>query len=167
MASSLAPGNQASSRGSLWRNQHFRTFLYQVIAVVLLIAVGSYLLSNTLANLEERSIRTGLGFLSREAGFRIGESVIPYSAADTYGRAYIVGVLNTLRVSVLGRLPLESIWSRGYSFFEEILWLLRKAGARFVEIPIVFANRTRGKSKIDAREALRSLGTLARLAWRS
>lgn len=102
MASSLAPGSQTSSRASLWRNQHFRTFLYQVITVVLLIAVGSYLLSNTLANLEERSIRTGLEFLRREAGFRIGESVIPYSAADTYGRAYIVGVLNTLRVSLLG-----------------------------------------------------------------
>jgi general L-amino acid transport system permease protein len=76
--------------------------LYQGIAVVLLIAVGSYLLSNTLANLEERSIRTGLAFLHREAGFRIGESVIPYNAADTYGRAYIVGVLNTLRVSLVG-----------------------------------------------------------------
>lgn len=90
------------SGGSLWRNQHFRSFLYQVIALAIFIAVGAYLISNTVANLEKRSIRTGFEFLGREAGFRIGESMITYSASDSYRRAYVVGVLNTLRVSALG-----------------------------------------------------------------
>lgn len=87
---------------AIWRNQRFRLVLYQAAALLLVIAIGSFLVSNTLANLEERSIRTGFGFLNREAGFRIGESVIAYDASSTYGRAYIVGVLNTLRVSLLG-----------------------------------------------------------------
>ncbi len=85
-----------------WRNQRFRLALYQAVALLLVIGVGAYFLSNVVANLNERSIRTGFGFLGREAGFRIGESVIPYNASDSYGRAYVVGVLNTLRVSLLG-----------------------------------------------------------------
>ena len=96
----VAPATPAPT--AIWRNQRFRLVLYQAAALLLVIGAGSYLASNTLANLEERSIRTGFGFLSREAGFRIGESIIAYDASNTYGRAYIVGVLNTLRVSLLG-----------------------------------------------------------------
>jgi general L-amino acid transport system permease protein len=73
-----------------------------VLAVVALFMIGSYVLSNTFANLEARSIQTGFGFLDREAGFRIGESPIAYKAADSYRRALLVGVLNTLRVSLMG-----------------------------------------------------------------
>lgn len=97
MVSSATPAPTA-----IWRNQRFRLALYQAAALLLVIAIGAYLVSNTLANLEARSIRTGFGFLSREAGFRIGESIIPYDASNSYGRAYVVGVLNTLRVSLLG-----------------------------------------------------------------
>lgn len=76
--------------------------LYQVLAVVLLLALWLFLISNVLTNLEERSIRTGFGFLQREAGFRIGESLIAYSAESSYGRAYVAGIINTLRVALIG-----------------------------------------------------------------
>ncbi len=89
-------------RGSLWHNERFRNLFYQVLAVALLIALGSFLISNALTNLEERSIRTGFDFLEREAGFRIGESLIEYSAESSYGRAYLVGIINTLRVALIG-----------------------------------------------------------------
>ncbi len=90
------------SRGSLWHNERFRNALYQALALACLIALAAFLISNALTNLSERSIRTGFDFLEREAGFRIGESLIPYSAQSSYGRAYVVGVLNTLRVAVIG-----------------------------------------------------------------
>lgn len=65
--------------------------------------VGWYFVSNTLRNLDERKIATGFAFLSREAGFEIGEtSALAYSAADTYLRALGVGVANTFRVAALG-----------------------------------------------------------------
>ena len=64
--------------------------------------VGYYLLSNTLANLDRQNIATGFGFIQKESAFEIGEKPIPYSAADTYGRALVVGVLNTLIVSLIG-----------------------------------------------------------------
>lgn len=89
-------------RGSLWHNERFRNVLYQVLAVVFLIVFGWFFISNALTNLEERSIRTGFDFLEREAGFRIGESLIEYSAASSYGRAYVVGIINTLRVALIG-----------------------------------------------------------------
>lgn len=89
-------------RGSLWHNERFRNVLYQVLAVVLLLALWLFLISNVLTNLEERSIRTGFGFLQREAGFRIGESLIAYSAESSYGRAYVAGIINTLRVALIG-----------------------------------------------------------------
>ena len=47
--------------------------------------------------------------------------------------------------------------SRGYSFQEEILWRLKRLGARFGETPIVFVERQRGMSKIDSGEAMAAL----------
>ncbi len=79
-----------------------RSIMFQLVAMLLLGLLGYYLLSNTMANLERQSIATGLGFLEKESSFEIGESLISYSAADTYGRALVVGVLNTLIVSFIG-----------------------------------------------------------------
>jgi len=79
-----------------------RSIFYQLVVMLLLGLLGFYLLSNTMANLERQSIATGLGFLEKESSFEIGESLISYSAADTYARALLVGVINTLIVSFIG-----------------------------------------------------------------
>jgi len=70
--------------------------------MVLFALLAGYLISNTLDNLERQKIATGFGFLQKESAFEIGESVIDYSSADTYGRALVVGALNTLKVSFIG-----------------------------------------------------------------
>ena len=85
-----------------WRSQAFRGLVYQVIALA---AIGFgvwYLAHNTLANMEARGIQSGFGFLGQPAGFDIGESVIPYDALNPYWKAFLVGVLNTLRVAIIG-----------------------------------------------------------------
>ncbi|HKU45603.1 MAG TPA: ABC transporter permease subunit [Burkholderiales bacterium] len=65
--------------------------------------VAWFLISNTLANLEARKIASGFGFLGRESGFEIGETVfMRYSASDTYLRALVVGLTNTLAVALVG-----------------------------------------------------------------
>lgn len=79
-----------------------RAILYQIGVMLLVGLLAYYLVSNTLANLERQNIATGFGFLEKEAAFEIGESPIPYSAADSYLRALVVGVLNTLKVSFIG-----------------------------------------------------------------
>ena len=79
-----------------------RSIMFQLSIMSILVFLGYFLLSNTLANLERQAIATGLGFLAKESSFEIGESLISYSAANTYARALIVGFLNTLIVSFIG-----------------------------------------------------------------
>jgi general L-amino acid transport system permease protein len=79
-----------------------RAVVYQVLVIAAVLAIGWFLVSNTLDNLSRRAIATGFGFLGREASFAIGESLIDYTPRDSYALALVVGVLNTLRVSLLG-----------------------------------------------------------------
>jgi len=79
-----------------------RSIMFQLGVMLILVLLGYYLVTNTIANLERQAIATGLGFLEKESSFEIGESLISYSAANTYARALIVGFLNTLIVSFIG-----------------------------------------------------------------
>ncbi len=85
-----------------WNDRNVRAVIYQIVAIVAVLAVGWYLVSNTLANLAARNIATGFGFMQREAGFAISETLVDYSPADTYARAFLVGLLNTLQVAAIG-----------------------------------------------------------------
>jgi dolichol-phosphate mannosyltransferase len=67
------------------------------------------------------------------------------------------------RTATLARVDLDRIRSRGYSFQEEILWMLRRVGARFGETPIIFADREKGSSKINSKEAVNALRIIFRL----
>ena len=95
-------GRTRTEQIPFWHDPSKRAIVYQAVALVVVFALGYYIFSNTQANLRRQSIATGFGFLDREAGFAIGESLISYSAADTYARALLVGVLNTLSVAFIG-----------------------------------------------------------------
>jgi len=75
--------------------------LYQVLAVAGILAVGWYLASNVSQKLADQNIATGFAFLNREAGFVISSSFIDYKPTDSFARALLTGVLNTIFVSVL------------------------------------------------------------------
>jgi general L-amino acid transport system permease protein len=85
-----------------WHDPAVRGIVLQILFVALVVALGAFLVHNTLVNLARQNIATGFGFLDREAAFGIGESLIAYSPADTYARAFLVGLTNTLYVSALG-----------------------------------------------------------------
>jgi general L-amino acid transport system permease protein len=86
-----------------WSDPRFRAIVWQAVILGGVAAVAWYLIGNTSRNLAARHIATGFAFMSRTAGIPIGESLISYNpAADTYGRALLIGVLNTLKVSVIG-----------------------------------------------------------------
>ncbi len=85
-----------------WLDPKKRSIIAQLFVFCMVGLLGYYLISNTLENLERQSIATGFGFLHKESSFEIGESLISYSAADSYGRALLVGTLNTLIVSFIG-----------------------------------------------------------------
>ncbi|NUQ64652.1 MAG: polyprenol monophosphomannose synthase [Pirellulales bacterium] len=77
------------------------------------------------------------------------------------------GAFRCYRTSVLARLDFAAIRSRGYAFQEEILWHLKRAGARFGEVPITFTDRRLGQSKINAKEAVAALGAILALGFRN
>jgi general L-amino acid transport system permease protein len=89
-------------RAAPWNDPVIRGWVFQIVVVGLVGALFWFLISNTIDNLQRQKIASGFHYLQREAGFEIGDTMIPYSPASTYARAIWVGILNTLRVAVLG-----------------------------------------------------------------
>ncbi|MBW1669060.1 MAG: amino acid ABC transporter permease, partial [Deltaproteobacteria bacterium] len=85
-----------------WLDPKKRAIIYQIAVMAMIGLLGYYLVSNTIFNLKKQHIATGFSFLHKESSFEIGESLISYSAASSYGRALLVGALNTLKVSFIG-----------------------------------------------------------------
>jgi general L-amino acid transport system permease protein len=90
------------ARSWSWRSKAFRGVLYQVIVLGLIVAAAAYLFSNTLENMRARGIKSGFDFITQPAGFAIGESVVPFDSAESYGKAFVVGLSNTFRVAIVG-----------------------------------------------------------------
>ncbi len=78
------------------------TLVLQAAVIGIIFYAANGLLVNTQANLEARNIASGFGFLSLESGMPISNSLLPYSPADSYGYAFLMGIINTLYVSFLG-----------------------------------------------------------------
>lgn len=85
-----------------WRDVRVLAILSQIVFVLVLAAFAGFLFANLSTAMRQRGLVAGFGYLRLESGFEIGEGLIPYRPSDTYGRAYIVGLLNTLSVSVIG-----------------------------------------------------------------
>jgi general L-amino acid transport system permease protein len=85
-----------------WNDANVRSILYQIAALVGVVAVFAWFTLNAVGNLQKANIASGFDFLRREAGFGISEGLISYSPADTYGRALYVGFLNTIKIAVIG-----------------------------------------------------------------
>ena len=85
-----------------WRDVRVLRIIAQIAAVLVVLAIGLVLWGNLTTSMARSQLSFGLGFLDSVAGFEIAESPIPYRATDTYGRALLVGLLNTLLVSLAG-----------------------------------------------------------------
>lgn len=110
-----------------------RAWVFQVLAVVVVVAFGWFLFVNTQANLAHRGITSGFGFLDNAAGFGISQHLIDYSESDSYGRVFWVGLLNTLLVSVIGIILATLI---GFALGVARLssnWLIRQLATLYIE----------------------------------
>ena len=94
--------SNSSGKQRWWNNAQHRSLFFQVLLVAMLAGFFWFIGTNTLANLEKRGISTGFGFLSLKAGFGILQTLIPFDESYTFGRTFVVGLLNTLLVSALG-----------------------------------------------------------------
>jgi general L-amino acid transport system permease protein len=128
------PGRSVTRSRRLWNDPKLRAIVYQVLVVALVAAGVWYLVQNTLHNLSVRNIATGFGFLDREAGFAIGESLVGYTPDDTYMRALTVGLLNTLRVAAIG-IVLATLLGTVIGIARlSSNWLVAKLASAYVEV---------------------------------
>ncbi|MFZ2295481.1 MAG: ABC transporter permease subunit [Polaromonas sp.] len=96
------PAPAARRQNFSWRSRRLRSVVYQVLAVLAVVLLGWLLISNTLANMRLRGIQSGFDFLSQPAGFDIGEGWLNYDSTSPYWKAFLVGIVNTLRVAAIG-----------------------------------------------------------------
>ncbi|WP_097461404.1 amino acid ABC transporter permease [Mangrovitalea sediminis] len=94
---SLAP-----SKPRPWKNPRVHGWVAQITLLLGVVLFFAYIFHNTQVNMQAHGISTGFSFLSQPAGFGIIQSLIPYTPASTYGRTFLVGLLNTVMISVLG-----------------------------------------------------------------
>jgi general L-amino acid transport system permease protein len=95
-------GSVQRAKVAPWNDPVVRGWVFQIVVVGLVGLLAWYLVTNTMENLSRQKIASGFHYLDREAGFEIGDSMIDYSPASTYARAILVGILNTMRVAILG-----------------------------------------------------------------
>ncbi|MDQ0323753.1 general L-amino acid transport system permease protein [Pararhizobium capsulatum DSM 1112] len=86
---------------SFFYDTRIRALFYQSVAIVAVLLIASIMFSTASDNLAKQGIATGFDFLWRQAGFVISETSIAYGPTDTVGRAIFVGIINTVKVSLL------------------------------------------------------------------
>jgi len=138
--SPVAPGT--APQASLMRDPRLRGLFYQIVLLALVIGVGVEFALNAKANLEAQRIATGFGFLDNTAGFGVNQALIPYQESDSYGRVFLVGLLNTLLVAVLGIVAATVIgFTVGIARLSSN-WLVAKLAGAYVEVirnqPLLF-----------------------------
>ncbi len=118
-----------------WSDPVFRSIVWQVLIIGVIAAIVWYLAANTHRNLAARRIATGFEFLSRNASIPISESPIAYDpSVSTYGDALIIGILNTLKVAVIG-VVLATILGTVIGIARlSHNWLVAKLAAVYVEV---------------------------------
>jgi len=117
-----------------WLDPKKRAILFQFLTFCMVGLLAYYLISNTLINLKRQNIATGFSFLHKESSFEIGESLIPYSAASSYGRALLVGALNTIKVAFIGVIITIILGTIIGVARLSTNWLLSKLATLYIEV---------------------------------
>lgn len=127
------PRPLTNHRPPFWRRPQVRAWLLQALLLAAVLGGIAYLFDNALANLARQGIASGFGFWNERAGFGIDVSLIAYDASSSYGRAFLVGLLNTLLLSALG-----IVFATLLGFVIGVArlssnWLIRQWAAAYIE----------------------------------
>jgi general L-amino acid transport system permease protein len=117
-----------------WRDVRVLTVFSQIVFILVILAIGAFLYNNLSTAMRQRGLVAGFDFLQYESGFEIGETLIDYKPSDTYGRAFVAGVLNTLSVSIVG-IVLSTILGVMVGVARlSTNWLVNRLAAVYIEI---------------------------------
>jgi general L-amino acid transport system permease protein len=92
----------ALPRVAFYNHPKIRSAIWQFVLLAALLWFAYEFALNAKANLDAQRISSGFGFLENTAGFGVNQTLIAYSETDSYGRVFLVGLLNTLLVAGLG-----------------------------------------------------------------
>jgi general L-amino acid transport system permease protein len=118
----------------LWRDTVVLQWVAQILSAVLVLGFMWFFISNVLKAAEVRGLSWSYSFLREAAGFPISESVIPYEESRTFGYAFIVGILNTLKVSLVGIVLATVLGSITAVSRLSSNWLVSKIASAYIEI---------------------------------
>jgi general L-amino acid transport system permease protein len=133
LSTSIRSRRAAALSGFLYRPE-VRQALYQVLLLIAVAVTAWWVFDNVADNLRRQNIASGFEFLGRTSGFDVSQALIPYSNTSTYGRAFWVGLLNTLLVAVLG---ITAATVLGFAIGIARLssnWLVARLAAAYVEV---------------------------------
>lgn len=126
---------QEPAKASMLYDPKIRGLVWQAVLLLIVVWLGYSAVTNAIENLQKAKIASGLGFWDTISGFDIGQRLIEYSAATgTYGRAFWVGLLNTLLVAVIGCILATFL---GFAIGVARLspnWIVRKISEVYVEV---------------------------------
>jgi general L-amino acid transport system permease protein len=132
----MTPESQPSRSSAVppWRDVRVLRIAAQIVVLLIVGVAVAFMVRNLMTAMNERGLGFGFGFLNRSAGFDISETPIPYTSRDTYGKAFLVGLLNTLFVSVIG-IVLATILGIVVGVARlSPNWLLRRITSAYVEL---------------------------------
>ena len=117
-----------------WYNPRVRAFFIQSLVVLALVLFFAFIINNTIENMKTRGIASGFEFMGQTAGFSISQHLIDYEEANSYGRAFVVGLLNTILIAALG-----IVFATIIGFFIGIArlssnWLISRMATAYIEI---------------------------------
>jgi general L-amino acid transport system permease protein len=129
-----APAPPLRRQAEPWNDKRVRSFVLQAVTLALVLGLLAYLALNAAGNLSRQGIATGFDFLGREASFAITTALISYDPADSYARALVVGLLNTLLVAALG-IVFATLLGLALGLARlSANWLLNRIALAYVEI---------------------------------
>jgi general L-amino acid transport system permease protein len=122
------------SNPAVWNDPKYRALFFQAALIVGLVYFLYSVVNNTLSNMEARGISTGFAFLTEKAGFGILQSLIQFNEDSSYGRTFLVGLMNTGLVAVLG-IFLATLLGFGMGVARlSSNWLIAKLATVYIEI---------------------------------
>jgi len=123
-----------ATRTPPWRNVRVLRVIAQLVTLAVVLIIGWWLVNNLLTNMRQTRLSFGFEFLDSTAGFEIGESLVPYSATDRYRDAFLVGVANTLLISLIGIILATLLGIVTGVARLSNNWLVSKIAAGYVEL---------------------------------
>ena len=134
MCCTCPPCGESHALRLSWNDARARAIVWQAAVVVMVCAIAALVAVQAATNLEQRGIVSGFAYLSRSAGFEITPGLLSYSSRDSYARALSVGLVNTLRVAVLGLLIATALGLViGVARLSKI-WVVSATARAYVEI---------------------------------